>query len=168
MRTREELGPVLLDCLKDVAALLERAHAAAVEQQAALVKSDAAALVRVCRAQEELLRRIAECDQRAADAATDLAAAAGLDPDAIDMRSIAGAAGPECSGRIAYQLTTISDLAEKVREANEINSKLLSNGLEIVACCLRTLATDQGQGAYSSGAEIREGTPCILSLDRKA
>jgi len=178
MPTRHELGSALLDSLREVSALLERAHAAAVEQQAALVKNDAATLVRVCRSQEELLRRIAESDRRAAEAATELAQAAGLDPEAVDTSTIGEALravspegtdnSSEIAALVAAELSVISGLAEKVREANEVNQKLLSNGLDIIACCLRTLASDQGQSSYSSAAELHDSGPCVLSVDRKA
>lgn len=168
MPTREELGAALHGCLSEVHSLLDGALKAAMEQRDALLNNDVEALVRTCRVQEEMLRRIAECDQRAADAATELAGFAGLDTDSIDTTSIGRAAGEQHEALIQSDLQGISETAERLREANEINKHLLSNGLDIVANCLRLLAKDNGPSSYSSGAEITETKPCILSLDTKA
>ncbi len=168
MKTQDRIGALLLECLTDVAALLEKARTVAIEQRDALVASDPEGIVRTCKAEEDLLRKISECDRRAADVATELANLAGLDPEEVNVSSIVDAAGPEFGPPICAELTRISDLAAEVKELSEINNKLLSNGLEVIACCLRTLGTEQGQSAYSKNGEIVENGPCILSLDRKA
>lgn len=168
MLKRSDIADMLLVSLRDTSLLLRRAHAAAVEQQSALVKNDVEGLVRTCRLQEELLKRIAECDRKAADAATELAVSAGLDPDAIDVQAIGQAVAPDTAEELRTELATISEVAAQLQEANEINHKLLSNGLEIIASCLRTIACDTGPNPYSKDAGLTEGEPCILSLDTKA
>ena len=168
MLKRSDIAGMLLESLRDTNSLLRRAHAAAVEQQGALVKNDVEALVRTCRLQEELLKRIAECDRKAADAATELAISAGLDPDTIDVNAIGQLIAPDAAEELQSELAAISVAAAELQEANEINHKLLSNGLEIIACCLRTIACDTGPAPYSKEAGITESEPCILSLDTKA
>lgn len=168
MRTQDRIGALLLECLTDVATLLDRARTVAIDQRNALVASDPEGIVRTCKAEEDLLRRIAECDRRAADVATELANWAGLDPDEVNVSSIVEAAGPELGPSIRRELIRIANLAKEVRELSEVNHKLLSNGLEVIACCLRTLGTEPGQSAYSKDGELVESGPCILSLDRKA
>jgi len=168
MPSRQQLGEVLLGCLDEVAALLRHAHSVAVEEQNALVANDAEALVRTCKAQEEVLYRISEADQRAADAATQLAELAGMDPENAEAAAIAEAAGAPYNDLIGEQMALIPVLADKVRQANEINHRLLENGLDIVACCLRTLANDPGPNAYSQKAELSGPQAYVLSLDRRA
>jgi len=168
MRTQDRIGALLLECLTDVAMLLDRARTVAIDQRNALVASDPEGIVKTCKAEEDLLRRIAECDRRAADAATELAECAGLASDEVNVSSIVEAAGPELGPSIRAELIRIADLAKKVRELSEINHKLLSNGLEVITCCLRTLGSEPGQSAYSKDGGLVECEPCILSLDRKA
>lgn len=168
MASREELGRSLLECLKDVSLLLRHAQTVAVEEQKALVENDAEAIVRCCRAQDEIIRRTAESDRRAAELAERLAAFAGLDADTADAAALAEAAGYPYDHLIRSEMDTISHLSRKVHEANEINHKLLENGLDIIACCLRTLACDSGTGSYSKDAALSEAQPCVISLDRRA
>ena len=168
MLSKTELGEALLESLEDISALLEQARSIAIEEQDALVKNDAEVLVKTCRAQEEILRRISEADQRAADAGAQLTALAGLDPQAADAGSVAQAAGMPHRDLIEDEIRCIGDLATEVRNQHEINAKLLENGLDIVACCLRTLASDTGPSAYSKDAALSEARPCVLSLDRRA
>jgi len=168
MPSRAELGKVLLECLQDIAALLEQGRSAAINEQSALVANDAAALVRTCKAQEEILRRIAERDQVAADAASGLSELAGLDPETADGESVAASAGPLYAELIADEMERIGKLARVLQQEHEINRKLLENGLEIVACCLRTLASDPGPSSYSKDAGVAEIQPFVLSLDRRA
>ena len=168
MPSRTDLGKLLHECLQDIASLLEQGRVAAVEQQRALVANDAEALARTCTAQEEIVRRIADCDQAAADAAAQLSELAGLDPETVDADSVAEAAGPQHAGAITSEIERIGALARALQNEHEINRHLLENGLEIIACCLRTLAADSGPNSYSQDAEILEIHPFVLSLDRKA
>jgi hypothetical protein len=168
MPSRTELGKALLECLQDIAALLEQGRSAAIEEQRALVANDAEALVRTCKAQEEVLRRIAERDQVAADAASRLSELAGINSDTADTESVVSSAGPLYAELIADEMDRIGTLARALQEEHEINRQLLENGLEIVACCLRTLASDPGPSSYSKDAGVAETQPFVLSLDRRA
>ncbi|MCL5105763.1 MAG: flagellar protein FlgN [Armatimonadetes bacterium] len=168
MSSREDLGKALLECLKEVASLLEHANAVALKQQEALVKNDAEGIVLASKAQEEVLRRIGESDQRAAAVAVKLAEAAGLDAASTDSHAVAQAAGFPYTSLIEHELNKISGIAGRVERENEINATLLKNGLDIIACCLRTLASDTGPTAYSKDASLAEPHAYILSLDRKA
>jgi flagellar biosynthesis/type III secretory pathway chaperone len=168
MPSRAELGRALLEYLQDIAALLEQGRSAAVEEQKALVANDAEALVQACKAQEEILRRIADRDQLAADAASELCGLAGLDPDAADPVSVASAATPPYGERIADEMDRIGALADALQKEHETNRTLLENGIEIVACCLRTLASDPGPSSYSKDGGTAEAQPFVLSLDKRA
>lgn len=168
MPTREELGNALLDCLRDVSALLDHAHAVAVEEREALVRNDAEAIASSCVAQEEVMRRIAEADQRAAAVAERLAEDAGLDPDTADHDAIADAAGPTLASRIRQELFGISLAAEEISRVNEANSRLLSNGLEIIATCLRTVAPDESPVVYANDAQLQQRGGTTLGLDMAA
>lgn len=167
MPSRDELGNSLLECLREVSMLLGHGHTVALEQQDALVKSDAEAITLSYRAQEEVLRRIGESDQRAAAIAAQLAEHAGLDPETTSSESIANYAGFPYTNLIRQELDTISSLAQKVQHANEINHKLLQNGLEIIACCFRTVASDTQPSAYGSDANLPSMQTRTLSLDRR-
>ena len=168
MITCESLGSSLVDCLKGVSSLLESAHAVGLKEQDALVKNDAEAITITCRAQEEVLRRIMDADQRAAAITSKLAESVGISLDSADVNTIAEAAGFPYSELIKAETQNISNIAEKVHEVNEINSRLLQNGLEIITCCLRTLAADNGSGAYSRTSGVVTTQPVVLSLDIKA
>lgn len=168
MMSREELGRALTECLKDVAAMLEHAHRVALKQQEALVSNDAEGIALTARAQEEVLRRIGESDERAAAVASELAEAAGLNVDSTDSHAIAEAAGFPYTSLIEQEMNKIAGLAARVEHENEVNSTLLKNGLDIIACCLRTVASEPGPAPYSKDASLAEPRAQILSLDRRA
>jgi flagellar biosynthesis/type III secretory pathway chaperone len=165
MSSPGQLGEALIGCLKDVSSLLAHAHSIALKQRDSLVANDAEGIVVTCGAQDEILRRIGEADQRAAAVATELAQAAGLDPESINSNALAEAAGFPCSQLIRGEMDRITSLAETVQKANEINAHLLNNGLEIIACCLRTVAHDPGPSSYSKDAHIASSQAHVLSLD---
>jgi hypothetical protein len=97
-----------------------------------------------------------------------LAEETGMDLSGANADAVAEAAGFPYTNLIRNETKLIAQSAEKVREANEINAQLLRNGLDIIACCLRTLATDMGPGVYSRNAGLNESRPYILSLNRQA
>ena len=65
-------------------------------------------------------------------------------------------------------MSKIVDLAEQVRAENQVCGTLLGNGLDIIACCLRTLACDPGPNSYGPDASIPESKSVVLSLDLRA
>lgn len=162
-----DLADTLLECLSDVAALLDKARAITLKQREALVDNDAEAITATTRAHEEILRRVGEADYRAASAASEIAAQAGLGTDA-DTDAIAGSLGFPYADLIRREMDRISVLSSKLREEHEINHKLLRNGLDIIACCLRSIACEQKPNSYSSSAGMRECQASVLSLDLKA
>jgi hypothetical protein len=168
MPTREELGNALLDSLQDVSALLDHAHIVALEEQDALVENDAQEIASSCAAQEEIMRRVGEADMRAAALAENLAEMSGLDPNTTDNETIANSAGPIIGKQISTQLIVISKAAQRVQNANEINSHLLRNGLDIITTCLRTVAPDNSPTIYSNDANMRARAGTTLGLDSKA
>ena len=168
MSTQENTGRSLLECLKEVSSLLDHARSVALKQQEALVKNDAEMIVLTARAQEEVLRRIGESDQRAAALGAELAESAGLDPQTTDIDALAAAAGHPYSGLIQLEMGRIVELAEQVRGENQVCATLLSNGLDIIVCCLRTLASDPGPNSYGRDASLPEPQSVVLSLDLRA
>lgn len=165
---RSDTGSGLLECLREITALLESAYKIGLKEQDALVKNNAEELTLSCKAQEEILRRICEVDQRATSVTSRLAEETGIDLEGADSEQVAEAAGFPYSTLIRQETKQISKVAEKVKDVNELNAQLLRNGLDIIACCLRTLATDTGPGLYASNAGMRESQPYILSLNRQA
>ncbi len=167
MTHREDLAKMLLECLREVESLLEHAHDVAVEEQRALVESNAEALTLTCHAQEEVLRRIGEADQRAAAVAVDLCAMSGVDPETAGPNGVAQAAGQPYGQLIQDELSNISEAAIRVQQANAVNRQLLSNGLDIITNCLRTLAAEPRPISYSRSAAITNSESYVLSLNRK-
>ena len=170
MALNTELGDALVDCLQEVSGLLRHAHNVAIEQQAALVNNDAEAITLTCRAQEEVLRRIIETDQRAAAVADVLSDSCGLNIEEADGDALAKALGFPYSEIIPREMDTVSALAKSVKDANEINSQLLKNGMEIITGCIRTLVADNQPKTYSKSAEFGESdqsTGLTLRLDSK-
>lgn len=168
MPSRDELGNALVECLADVTSLLQHAHKVALEEQDALVRDDAEAIALSCVAQEEVLRRIDEADQRAASVAEQLVELSGLDPENADDTAIAQAAGSAYADLISDELVRVSQAAERVRDANEVNAKLLENGLDIIVTCLRTVASETQPITYSEDAGYSQRAGSVLSLDSKA
>ena len=167
MRCNEELGDALVECLQEVAGLLQHAHKVAVEQQDALVQNDAEAITLTCKAQEDVLRRIMETDRRAAAVADALSEACGLDSEVSDSRALANALGLPYSEVIPREISRVSALAKQVKEENAINTQLLQNGLDIITGCIRTLVTDDQPKTYSKSAEFGESRTMVLKLDSK-
>lgn len=157
----------LLECLSDVAVLLEKANAVTLKQREALVENNAEAITATTKAHEDILRRIGEADYRAASAASEIAAESGLGDDA-DIDAIAGKLGFPYADMIHKELDRISVLSSRLKEEHEINHRLLRNGLDIIACCLRTVASEQKPNSYSSSAGMQESQASVLSLDLKA
>lgn len=168
MRNRNEIASSLVECLKEVRALLSHAHSVALNQQEALVKNDAEAITATYKAHEEVLRRIGEADQRAASLATEMANADNIDLETAGAGKIVEIAGELYGPQIEHELERIATLAKQVKSANEVNRMLLENGLDIIACCLRTVAQDNGPTGYSQNASVKNAEPCILSLDKRA
>ncbi|MCE5323117.1 flagellar export chaperone FlgN [bacterium] len=165
MSSGKELGEALAGCLKEVSSLLGHANMIALKQRDALTANNAEDIVLTCTANEEILRRISEADRRAAAVAAELAVSAGLDPDNSDQKSLAMAAGITYCTAIEAEMQSISALAGKLRRANEVNNKLLRNGMEIITECLRTIADDRGPAPYSKDAHFQPCQPLTLSLD---
>lgn len=168
MPTRDELGSVLLSCVREVRALLDHAHNVAMEEQGALLANDAEAIASSCVAQEEVMLKIAQADQKAAAAAERLAELDGNDSADTSSVEIARAAGPEHGPLLVEELHQVSQAAARVREINGMNSRLLSNGLEIIATCLQTVASDAQPLTYLDDANMASGRGMVLSLDSLA
>lgn len=168
MPNRDELSQALVGCLKEVSSMLRFALSTAFDQRDALTANDAEALVKSCRAQDDILRRISESDQRAADIATELAGLSGTDPDVGGALTSAGLVSKSYDGMVRQELQTIADISAQVESEHKINKQLIANGLEIITCCLRTVATDTTPPAYSRSAALNEPQAYVLSLDRKA
>lgn len=168
MMNREETGSALVECLNEVASLLEYSHTIAIREQNALVQNDAEEITICTKTQDEVLRRIVESDQRAAALNTKLAEITGIDLEQADTDTIAEAAGYPYTAIIKQTLEKISGAAEKIKRQNIINRQLLKNGLEIIACSLRMVACDNTPNAYSKNAHMTEpGQALVLSLDRR-
>lgn len=168
MTRRIDISKSLIDCLQEVSSLLEHAKDIATKQQNALVKNDAEMIVLTTRAQEGVLRRVNEADQRAAAIGIQLLEAVELDTENADSETIANAAGHPYSDLIKLEMKRISELSADVKMENEICAALLKNGLDIIVCCLRTLANDPGPNAYGPSASMSEQKAVVLSLDRRA
>lgn len=166
MPSSKDYGEILVGCLKEVSALLEHANGISMKQRDALVKKDAEGITVTSAAHDEILRRIDEADQRAADIASELAKSAGLDPENSAKDEVAEAAGFPYSSLIMSEMDKISSLAESLKKANEINKCLIKNGIEIITCCLRTIADDPGPSSYSKDASMQSSSQShVLSLD---
>lgn len=168
MAELSETGEGLLTCLREVSGLLRAAHAAAQEEQQALVANDADRLARSCRTQDEILRRIAEVDQRAAELATRMAEALNMDFESVQANEIARGAGPPLDSLIPSEIESIANLAVQVKESHEVIARLLGNGLEVVSSCLRSLACESSPPSYSESAAYMKSQPQIISVDNKA
>jgi len=176
MATRDEQINSLLGCLHEIKDLMEYSYATAMNQQRSLVDNDAEGIVVATKAQEEVLRRIGEADQRAAAVSRQLAIEANsmlrdncpeaYDADRVDASSIAQIAGSPHAQMITAATKEISTLAAMVADANETNRVLLQNGLDIVTECLRAVATTPAT-VYSDAGLVPESRADVLSLDRK-
>jgi hypothetical protein len=166
--TKSQLGRALLECLEDVESLVRHAHSVALQQQKALVDNDAEAIALSTYAQDEVMRRILESDQRAAAVASSLASSAGLNPTEANTEELAEAAGFPYDTAIRETVRRVAELSARVQETNEQNRLLLKNGLDIIACCLRTIASEGSPGAYKRDAALAPTDPSALSLDSKA
>jgi len=168
MITRTELASALFECLAEVENLIERAHAVALKQQSALVDNDAEEIAVTSRVHDEIIRRIVLADQRAASVGDQLLAAAGLDPEEAGPESVVAAAGPALAGAISAALSRIAGLSTELRAVTETNHRLLSNGMEIIACCLRAVAGEPAPNAYySSDAGLSNPGAQAISLNFK-
>ena len=166
--TREEICSALVECLNEVASLLEYSHSIAIREQGALVKNDAEEITICCKTQDEVLRRIVESDQRAGALNTQLAEITGLDLTQANIDAIADAAGYPYSAVIKQTLGRISSASQKLKRQNVINRRLLQNGLDIIACSLRIVASDSTPNSYSRNAHLAEsGQALVLSLDMR-
>ena len=167
MSAHEELAGALLECLRDISSLLDHAHSTAARQQEALVNSDTEAVAITSASQEDVLRRIAQADERAAAVAAGIAEQAGLDIETADAKAIAEAAGGPYAVLIERELARIPELARRVRDANELNSKLIANGLDVITSCLRIVACEPEPTVYSAGASYTGSENWALSLDSR-
>jgi hypothetical protein len=167
MPAHEQLGGALLECLQDVSSLLELAHSTAARQKLALADSDAETISATSASQEEVLRRIVQADERAAALAARIADQAGLDIETANPRDIAQAAGAPYAALIEHELGRMPELAERVRDANEVNSKLIANGLDVIASCLRIVAREPEPTVYCRSAGLAGSHNWALSLDSR-
>jgi hypothetical protein len=167
MPVREDLGGALLECLKDVTSLLEHAHSAALRQQDALVSSDAEAIALACASQEEILRRIAQADERAAAVAARITEEAGLDASTANAEAIGAAAGAPHGDAIARELKRVPKVAQRVRDANDVNCRLITSGLDVITSCLRIVVREPEPAVYSRYASLAGVGSGVLSLDSR-
>lgn len=162
----EELSEALLECLKEVSALLDHGVTAANAQQDALVRSDAEDIALTCNSYYEVMRRLAQADERAAAVAERIAEAVGVDCKG-DMESVMAALGSIYKPLMAAELSRISALAQRLKDANETNSTLLRNGLDIITTCLRIVAQEPEPAVYSNKANLAGAGANTLSLDSR-
>ncbi|MFQ3550153.1 MAG: hypothetical protein SNJ70_10435 [Armatimonadota bacterium] len=95
-----------------------------------------------------------------------LAQQTGTDLSNADALQIAEAAGFPYSDLIKDELEKIAHISQQVKEANEINKRLLENGLDVITCCLRTVANDDEPDLYSDSADIKSKNAHGISVDR--
>lgn len=163
---REETADALVECLGEVASLLEYAHRVAIREQNALVKNDAEEITVCSKTHDEVLRRIAESDRRAAALTSQLSEITGIDLTDADTDTVASAAGHPYTPAIKSTLTRISVSAEKLKRQNAINRRLIQNGLEIIASSFRLIAGENKPNAYSKDAHMADpGQSGVISLD---
>lgn len=167
MPARKDLSEALIDCLKDVESSLEHALTVAFQQQDALTRSDAEAITLASVSQEDILRKVVQADERAAAVAGKIAEENGLDAATTDTQAIAQAAGSPYETLIARELARVSELAQKVRDANEINSRLLRNGLEVITSCLRIVVREPEPVVYARNASFGGAGNGVLALDSR-
>ncbi|MGI6296767.1 MAG: flagellar export chaperone FlgN [Armatimonadota bacterium] len=160
----EELSEALLECLKEVSALLDHGVSVADAQQDALVRNDAEDIVLTSNSYYEVLRRLAQADERAAAVAERIAEAVGIDNKG-DMESVLEALDSMYKPLMAAELSRISALAQRLKDANETNSTLLRNGMEIITTCLRIVAQEPEPAVYSNKANLAGANANTLSLD---
>ncbi|NLN75973.1 MAG: flagellar protein FlgN [Armatimonadetes bacterium] len=166
MPALEELTDALLECLREVSDLLDQGITIADAQREALIASDAEKIAVTCTSYQEILRRLAQTDERAAAIAARIADENGIEGE-VDVESVADTVDSSFSPLISAELVRISALAVRLREANDINSTLLSNGLDIITTCLRIVANDPEPTVYSSQASMAGSSVNILSLDSR-
>ena len=167
MPARDELAAALLECLRDVRALLEHSYSIALQQQDALTQSDAEAIALACVSQDDILRRINQADERAAAISEKIIEETGLKIEAADAKAMIEVVGARYGTLIARELNLIPEIARQVREANEVNSVLLSNGLDIITSCLRIVAREPEPTVYSKDANFMGSGHTALSLDSR-
>ncbi len=94
MPARDELSGALLECLRDVSSLARtRPRDRGLDSRTRCHASDAEEIAATCLSQEEVLRKIAQADERAAAVAAGIAEQNGLDVETADAAAIAQAAG---------------------------------------------------------------------------
>lgn len=167
MSERAESAKALLECLRDVSSLLDQAQDAAVRQQEALVQGDADVIATTCVAQDDIMRRVAQTDERAASVAAKIAEQAGLDSATAGAEAIAKATGDPYTTMIEREMGRISELSRTVQETNEVNSRLLRNGLEVISSCLRIIVREPEPVVYSQKASLAGPGSGVLSLDSR-
>ena len=162
----EELSEALLECLKEVSALLDHGVTVAGSQQDALVRNDAEDIVLTCNSYYEVLRRLAQADERAAAVAERIAESVGIDARR-DMESVLEVLDSMYKPLMAAELSRICALARRLKDANEANSTLLRNGLESITTCLRIVAQEPEPSVYSNKANLAGAGANTLSLDSR-
>ncbi len=169
MVSKANLAKNLLQCLKDISDLLDKANVQARLEQEALIANDPAGLIATCKAQDEILQRIVELDKLAGEITIALCdEGCETDTSSSDRAEQALQYLPESYNALVHEeIGRIRDLAKRLQEQHDINRTLIQNGLEIIACCLRTLANDTGTSSYSPAGSVSEAAPIVLSLDRK-
>lgn len=167
MPARDELASALLECLREVNSLLESSYSTALRQRDALVSNDAEAIAITCVSQDEILRRVVQADERAAAVSAQIGEEAGLDIETADASTISAALEAPYEALVSRELGRISDIAQRVRDANEINSTLINNGLEVITSCLRIVAREPEPIVYSNNASFAGSGNTALSLDSR-
>ncbi len=167
MPARTELADALVECLEEVASSLETALTVAFQQRDALVSNDTEAVTQASTAQQDILRRVAQADERAAAVAGMIAEESGLNAAKASTDDIAKAAGPVYQKRISRELGRVSDMAQKLRDANETNTHLLRNGLDVVTSCLKIIVRQPEPVVYSKSASFGASGGGVLALDSR-
>jgi len=167
MPAHAELAGALLECLKDVGSLLEHAHATALQQRDALVQNDLDTVASTSSSQDEVLRRVAQADERAAAIAAQIADAAGVDIGTAGPDAIVEIVGEPYALHLRHELARIPGLSQQVRDVNETNSKLIGNGLDVITTCLRIVSRESEPTVYSQTASRAGAGNSALSLDSR-
>jgi flagellar biosynthesis/type III secretory pathway chaperone len=156
--------PEILDSLASETRLHARLLDVVRQEQGALVRGDADDLLRILRAQDEIVAEIRDLEASRAARMGDWAEAAGKAPEAVTIRDLAALAGPEDAARLHAARDELADLLRAVAAANQSNSILIRDHLAHIRNVV-DLVTRTFSGATYGPAEGR-GAPVSLVVDR--
>lgn len=155
----------MIDVLTREVDLLGRLHSVLQDQQAALVKGDVEAIRLSVEAQIEVLKTVAQLEERRKSAIRALEGSS--DGEAVKLETLIADAPDSEASKLREIRTSLMEILEGIGNVNRHNNMLIGQSLSYIDSTLRMIAgEEESSKVYTADGRIK-GTTGRIGIDNK-